>query len=56
MFGAKYFVAYSDEVKNQADQYLTKLKDFEHFAVYEIPQQTMIDIPSGFTLEKKKKD
>jgi hypothetical protein len=56
MFGAKYFLAYTSDAKNLADQYLIKLNQFEHFGVYEIPNSKTIElIKDGFTLQYKHK-
>jgi hypothetical protein len=56
LFGVRYFIAYTKEVKDEAEKLLPKLKDIGSFSVYEI-QHPQIVIPIGtFKIKKKTKN
>jgi hypothetical protein len=57
LFGARYFIAYSEELNSLADAKFKKLKQYDNFGVYEIENASLIDIAvQGFTLSPKRKD
>ncbi len=53
---ARYFVAYTDNIKLLASQNMKWLKDIGTFSVYEIPKNNVVDIFSDFKVQAKKKD
>lgn len=57
MSGAKYFVAYSDGIKEMADKNpsLGKLKDVEPFSVYEFKQSTLVEPVQDLEIQEKNK-
>jgi len=52
-FGAQYFVAYTNEIKQLADEYFIKLADISEFRVYEIPNSDLVEVFSNISLELK---
>ncbi len=56
LFGAKYFLAYTSEVKSLADIYLKKLKEINDFNVYEIPDSQLVEVLENIELKPKTKD
>jgi len=42
LFGAKYFVAYTPEIKELANKYLKKLADKGEFSVYSVPDSNLV--------------
>ena len=52
-FGAQYFVAYTNEIKQLADEYFIKLADISEFRVYEIPNSDLVKVFSNISLELK---
>jgi uncharacterized membrane protein len=52
-FGAQYFVAYTDEIKQLADEYFIKLADINEFSVYEIPNSDLVEVFPNISLELK---
>lgn len=55
-FGAQYFVAFTPEIKDLANQYLVKLKNVGEFSVYEVPQSELVTLVENFDLKLKNKD
>jgi hypothetical protein len=53
---ARYFVAYTENIKLLAQQNMTWLKDIGDFSVYELPENDVVDIFSDFTIVKKEKE
>jgi len=57
IFGTQYFLAYTPEVNDLANKYLNRLKQFEHFGVYELANSSLVTIADkGVSLSAKKKD
>lgn len=56
LFGARYFVAYTPEIKQLADQYMVKLKDIGEFSVYEIANSELVILIPDIELRAKNKD
>lgn len=54
-FGVKYFIAYTHEVKNEAEKLLPKLKDIGSFSVYEIQHPQIVVPIKTFEIKKKTK-
>lgn len=55
MSGAKYFIAYSQKIKTEADknQAIIKLKTVYPFSIYEIPNSELVEAVSSFSIQKK---
>ena len=53
---AKYFVAYTDNIKLLARENMKWLKDVGVFSVYEVPENNIVDIFSDFKIMKKEKN
>lgn len=53
---AKYFVAYTENIKILAKENMKWLKDVGDFSVYEVPENNVIDVFSDFKVMKKEKD
>ncbi len=58
MSGAKYFIAYSQKIKTEADktQKIIKLKTITPFSIYEIPNSELVEKINNFSIQKKGKD
>ena len=56
LFGAQYFVAYTPEVKNLANQYLKKIKELNDFSVYEIENSEIVEPVKQLVFKKKDKN
>jgi len=54
-FGAQYFVAYTDEIKELADEYLIRISDVDGFRIYKIPHSDLIEVVSDINLKLKTK-
>ena len=55
-FGAQYFVAYTFEIKELADEHFIRLSDVGGFRVYKIPHSDLIEVVSGINLKLKTKE
>lgn len=55
IFGANYFVAYTQEIKDLANKYLKKLKDVNDFSVYQIENSSIVEPIKEIELRKKNK-
>jgi len=55
LFGANYFIAYTPEIKELANQYLIHLKDVNEFSVYEVPHSELVALVPKIELIKKQK-
>ncbi|MGB9726673.1 MAG: hypothetical protein ACP5OX_01915 [Minisyncoccia bacterium] len=57
LFGAQYFLAYTPEIKNLANQnkYLKKLKDINDFSVYQIENSPLVEAIKEIELKPKTK-
>jgi len=53
LFGARYFIAFTPEIKEQASQYLKKLKEINEFTVYEIENSPLVELVSEIDLQPK---
>lgn len=58
MSGAKYFVAYSDGIKEKANKNpsLSKLKDVGPFSIYEFKKSTLVEPIQDIEIQKKDKN
>lgn len=56
VLGVRYFLAYTDEVKNETDKILPKLATVGRFALYEVPEVALIEPIFDFSIEKKDKN
>lgn len=54
-FGAQYFVAYTTEIKELADEYFIKMSDVGGFRVYKIPHSNLVEVISDIDLKLKTK-
>jgi len=54
--GARYFVAYTSEIKGLADLYMYKLRDVGRFSIYLVPGYSMVEGIKSFDLQEKKSD
>lgn len=54
-FGAQYFVAYTSEIKELADEHFISLSDVDGFRVYKIPHSDLVEIVSDINLKPKTK-
>jgi len=54
-FGAQYFVAYTSEIKELADEYFTKMSDIDGFRVYKIPHSDLVEVIPDISLKLKTK-
>uniref|UniRef100_A0A7V5XFW9 Membrane protein 6-pyruvoyl-tetrahydropterin synthase-related domain-containing protein n=1 Tax=Thermodesulfobacterium geofontis TaxID=1295609 RepID=A0A7V5XFW9_9BACT len=52
--GIRYFIAYTDEVKKEADKVLPKIGKVGNFAIYEIPQAKLIEPLFDFQVKSEK--
>ena len=52
LFGAQYFIAFTDGIKQLANRYLIKLKDQKEFAVYKIPDSPLVQIIPRIKIKK----
>jgi hypothetical protein len=55
LFGAQYFLAFTPEIKQLANQNLIKLKDFDEFSVYQVPKSELVILAPKIELVPKKK-
>jgi len=55
LFGAHYFLAFTPEIKQLADQYLVKLKDINEFSVYQVPKSELVSLAPKIELIPKNK-
>jgi len=55
LFGAQYFLAFTPEIKQLADQYLVKLKDINEFNVYQVPHSELVSLIPQIELKSKNK-
>lgn len=55
LFGAQYFLAFTPEIKQLANQYLTKLKDINEFSVYQVPKSELVSLVPKIELIPKNK-
>ena len=55
-FGAQYFVAYTSEIKELADEYFIRMSDVDGFRVYKIPNSDLIEVVSDIDLKPKTKE
>lgn len=56
MSNARYFVAYTDNIKQLAKDNMTWLKDIGPFSIYELPTNNIVDVYSDFQIMKKQKN
>lgn len=56
LFGTRYFIAYTKDVKEEAARYLVKLKDINQFSVYEMPDVRLIVPLLDFNVRKKNRN
>lgn len=56
LFGANYFIAYTQEIKDLANKYLKKLKDVNDFSVYQIKNSSIVEPIKEIELRKKNKN
>jgi len=52
-FGAQYFVAYTPEIKELADEYFIKMSDIDEFRVYRIPNSDLVEVIPNINLKLK---
>ena len=52
-FGAQYFVAYTNEIKQLTDEHFIKLADINDFRIYEVPNSDLVESFSSINLELK---
>ena len=55
LFGAQYFLAFTPEIKQLADQYLVKLKNINEFNVYQVPHSELVSLIPQIELKSKNK-
>ncbi len=55
LVGAQYFLAFTPEIKQLANQYLTKLKDINEFSVYQVPNSDLVTLIPQIRLVEKNK-
>jgi len=55
LFGAQYFLAFTPEIKQLANQYLVKLKDINEFSVYQVPHAELVSLIPQIELKSKNK-
>lgn len=55
LFGAQYFLAFTPEIKQLANQYLVKLKDINEFTVYQVPHSELVSLIPQVELKSKNK-
>ncbi len=53
--GARYFVAYTTDVKKLANEHFRKLKDIQGFSVYEVPNSNLVQILDDWVIKPKTK-
>lgn len=56
MSNARYFIAYTENIKKLANENMTWLKDIGPFAIYELPNNSVVDVFNDFKIVKKQKD
>lgn len=56
LFGAQYFLAFTPEIKQLADQYLIKLEDIGEFSIYQVPNSELVTLVSHIELRPKSKN
>ena len=56
LFGAQYFLAFTPEIKQLANQYLIKLKDIGEFTVYQMPKSELVILIPSIELKLKSKN
>jgi|AntAceMinimDraft_16_1070373.scaffolds.fasta_scaffold07311_3 uncharacterized membrane protein len=56
LFGARYFLAFTPEIKQLANQYLIKLKNVGEFTVYEVPNSELVTLIPRIELRPKNKN
>ena len=52
-FGAQYFVAYTSEIKELADEHFIKMSDIGGFRVYRIPNSDLVEVIPNINLKPK---
>jgi len=52
-FGAQYFIAYTPEIKELADEHFIKMSDIGGFRVYRIPDSDLVEVISSVNLRLK---
>jgi len=55
LFGAQYFLAFTPEIKQLANQDLVKLKDINEFSVYQVPHAELVSLIPQIELKSKNK-
>ena len=55
-FGAQYFIAHTEKIKNLADQQLFKMSDIGKFGVYQISDSHLVEVIPDISLELKTKE
>jgi len=55
LFGAQYFLAFTPEIKQLANQDLIKLKDINEFSVYQVPKSELVSLAPKIELIPKNK-
>jgi len=55
LFGAQYFLAFTPEIKQLANQDLIKLKDINEFSVYQVPHAELVSLIPQIELKSKNK-
>jgi len=55
LFGARYFIAFTPEIKQLADKYFEKLTDKGEFQVYQIPDSELVEVLEDIELKPKTK-
>ena len=56
LFGTQYFLAFTPEIKQLANQYLIKLKDIGEFTVYQMPKSELVILVPSIELKSKSKN
>jgi hypothetical protein len=56
LFGARYFLAFTPEIKQLANQYLIKLKDVGEFTVYQVSNSELVILIPRIELRPKSKN
>lgn len=54
-FGSQYFVAYTPEIKELANEYFIKMSDVDGFSVYKIPHSDLVEVIPDIDLKLKTK-
>lgn len=53
LFGAQYFVAFTEEIKKLADKQFKPLKNFGEFKVYQVPDSELVMVIKDLELRRK---